>query len=214
MRDLLADALQHSAQFSELCSALYEREIQWLAKQPSDHLASIQGRLKSLPYYIKRTAGSLLTSDSPLTLDLHNASWQQKQATKLPDQHQSAQQVSQWYLKKPVPLGLVVPVLVCTDDRFYVILDCIDRIDSTQSRIRLNVSSWYTLAPELSNNNTQYQLLKPTKKAFAAACSGHQWQGNKPIRPRLLSLRELLLSCQINWQDMRKTAPIQTDRYH
>ncbi|NMP17659.1 hypothetical protein [Thalassotalea sp. Y01] len=210
MQDLLSDALEHSSQFSELCSALYEREIQLLANQPKDFAQSIQARLKSLPHYIKQTAGSMLASETPLGLDLQNASWSEKQSHKLPLTGQSEQQVSQWYRKAALPLGLVVPVLLNEDGVQRIAIDCIDRVDTEQQRIRLNYSGWFELEPVPVNKDSRFTLLKPCKKAFAAACSGHQWRDVARTQPHPLSLRELLLSCQINWQNMRATASLKS----
>ncbi|PCI02347.1 MAG: hypothetical protein COB81_05320, partial [Flavobacteriaceae bacterium] len=42
--------------FAELCNALYEREVHLLANTEMISIQYMQGRLKSLPYYINKTA--------------------------------------------------------------------------------------------------------------------------------------------------------------
>jgi len=194
--------------FAEICNALYERELRVLANAESSSLQSVQGRLKSLSYYINRTA-SLMTQvneqgSSPLVLDVQNASWSAKQAAKLSLSGQTEKEVFEWYLTGKLALGLVVPVL----DGEHVILDCIDRVDIENKRLRTNTSGWFSLTShDDPTNNTKRKLLKPNKKIMLAACAGHCWQNmtnNKKLRPIILSLRELLLSCAINWKDFKQ----------
>jgi hypothetical protein len=87
-----------SADFAELCNALYERELRLLSESPMPSAESIQGRLKSLPHYIKRTAYSMLQVDTPLELDVQNASWSAKQGLKMPLSGQEKASVNDWYL--------------------------------------------------------------------------------------------------------------------
>ncbi|WP_082897134.1 hypothetical protein [Thalassotalea crassostreae] len=204
-QDLLSQHTLHSPQFSELCNALYERELNILANAEFNSAAQVQARLKSLAHYIKRTAGSMLAVDSPLLLDLQNASWSQKQAKQLPVKEQDVESVRQWYLNNDLALGLVVPVVVHENQTQRIIIDCIDRVDNENKRFRSNYCGWFELSHENLHKDESFALLKPTKKVLAAACSGHQWQGNGERRtsPSTLSLRELLLSCQINWRNMK-----------
>jgi len=198
--------------FAEICNALYERELFLLANIEVTTLLSVQGRLKSLSYYIKRAA-SLMTKvheqgDSPLTLDIQNATWSVKQASKIPLVGQAELDVFQWYLallskSNAVLLGLVVPVL----RNEHIILDCIDKVDIENKRLRTNVSGWFSLldSPKpVSNVGNTLQLLKPNKKVMMSACAGHGWQNGTRISPVIPNLRELLLSCAINWQDFHK----------
>ena len=170
----------------------------------------MQRRLKSLPHYINRTANLLVSVNelgfSPLTLDVQNATWSANQANKLSVLAQNEQDVFTWYLTligqtNKTSLGLVVPIL--KDD--HIFLDSIDRIDIEKRRIRTNVSGWFSLI-EFNVDHSLY-LLKPTKKVMLAACAGHQWQGQMhttKLRPIIPSLRELLISCAINWQDFKR----------
>jgi hypothetical protein len=196
---------QQSNDFAEICNALYERELRVLANTESPTTVWLQGRLKSLPHYIYRTA-SLMTQvntqgDSPLVLDVQNASWSAKQAARLSMSGQSDLEVVSWYLADNLPLGLVVPIL--NDER--VILDCIDRVDVEGQRFRTNATGWFTLlANENTRGKSKLKLLKPNKKIMLAACAGHRWQNANKNSPVIPSLRELLLSCAINWHNFHK----------
>lgn len=193
---------QQSSDFAELCNALYERELRILATTEVTNVTGLQGRIKSLPYYVKRSAHALLNADSPLALDIQNASWSAKQATALPFtsqlQHYSVNVLS-WYQNNKLAHGLVVPIATQTR----VILDCIDRVDEQNQRFRTNAHGWFNLhEKELSHKN--YQLLKPTKKIMTAACAGHCWRNSRKVQPIIPSLRELLLSCAINWRNFKQ----------
>lgn len=193
--------------FAELCNALYEREVHLLA---NSNIQNLQGRLKSLPHYINRTANRMVNVNeaglSPLSLDVQNATWSAKQASKLSVLVQNEQDVFSWYIKlisqnHKASLGLVVPILKTE----HIVLDSIDRIDIEKSRIRTNVSGWFSLAE--NNPDSTVHLLKPTKKVMLAACAGHQWQdqiNTTKLRPIMPSLRELLISCAIDWQNFKR----------
>ena len=199
---------QQNNDFAEICNALYERELRVLAHVEPATIQSVQGRLKSLPYYINRTA-NLMTQvneqgTSPLTLDVQNASWSAKQATKLSLSGQLEEDVYAWYLADELVLGLVVPIF----NGKHVILDCIDRVDAENKRLRTNASGWFPLVlNDNSGHKNAFTLLKPNKKVMMAACAGHCWNNtatSAKLRPIILSLRELLLSCAINWKDFKQ----------
>jgi len=226
---------QQNNDFAEICNALYERELRMLANNEFSSVQNIQGRLKSLTYYINRIANLMtqvkLQEISPLTLDIQNASWSAKQATKLSLTGQTKHDISSWYLTTKLPLGLVVPIL----KNGHVILDSIDKIDTSNKKIRTNASGWFSLAcnedalvaKSVVNNSVTaivknneiidkgFKLLKPNKKIMLAACAGHCWQvmdysqegvsvNSAKLRPSILSLRELLLSCSVNWKDFKQ----------
>ncbi|MBU2923218.1 hypothetical protein Q4506_07475 [Colwellia sp. 4_MG-2023] len=203
---------QQSNDFAEICNALYERELRLLAHGEFTSVQSVQGRLKSLSYYIKRTANLMTQVNaqgiSPLTLDIQNASWSAKQASKLSLSGQTAPEVSSWYLTQKLTLGLVVPIFIGG----HVILDSIDKIDVENKRLRSNVAGWISLssdslADNFPVNNTKIKLLKPNKKIMLAACAGHCWKNktySSVSQPIIPSLRELLLSCAINWKDFKQ----------
>lgn len=70
-----ADIFQPLAQqgdFAELCSALYERELQQLSQVDDMPTAALQRRLASLPHYIRHAAHGCLNAakQSPLKLDV------------------------------------------------------------------------------------------------------------------------------------------------
>ena len=191
---------QQSANYAELCNALYERELRLLANTELSTVQTVQGRLKSLSYYINRTALLMTQADTPLELDVQNAAWQTKQSNKIPLLGQDNEQVNAWYLSITLSLGLIVPVLIGE----HIILDCIDRIDNDKQRFRTNVSGWFYLSDSEKQKAKAVTLLKPNKKVMLAACSGHCWQGINKLRPIIPSLRELLLSCSINWKNFKQ----------
>ncbi len=192
-----------SADFAELCSALYEREIAQLAHADIQSPQAIQGRLKSLPYYIKRTAHLMLQTQTPLDLDVQNASWSAKQAAHMPLSGQEIDAVNQWYLSHNLTYGLVVPVV----EQTHIVLDSIDRIDQQNHRFRTNVHGWFYLDSDQQQEKKSaenYRLLKPTKRVMTAACTGHCWVNDHKTNPVMPSLRELLLSCAINWRNFKQ----------
>lgn len=201
--------------FAELCNGLYQREISLIARGDYASAQAVQARLQSLPYYITRTAHAMTKvmsqGFSPLQLDSQNASWLAKQGTKMPLSGQETPQerakVIAWYLQVDICVGLVVPVLLVD----HIIIDCIDRIDLDKQRLRTNVGGWFSLA--VTNSVVEgkvltKQLLKPNKKIMTSACAGHCWQRNSKQLPIIPSLRELLLSCSINWRNFKKPLAI------
>ncbi len=198
-----------SPDYAELCNALYERELKQLAEADLTTAHAIQNRLKSLPYYIKRTAYAMTQqSDTPLQLDVQNASWTAKQQNNMPMKEQQLEAVWQWYQSTELTLGLVIPISV--GER--IVLDSIDRIDDKKIRFRSNAFGWFdqnnikkTLFTQQSQIPQQtIQLFKPNKKVMISACAGHRWQRNSKAQPVTLTLRELLLSCAINWHNFKK----------
>lgn len=197
---------QQSSNFAELSNALYERELNVLANIENASVSFVQGRLKSLPYYIKRTAHLMMTCDTPLDLDIQNASWSAKQGLKMPITDQEPSVVNKWYAQIKLQHGLVVPVV----HNSHIALDCIDRIDEENSRFRTNVHGWFYYSEsqkenELVGRNCKYTLLKPNKRVMTAACSGHSWVNNHRSIPVMPSLRELLLSCTIHWRNFKQS---------
>mgnify|MGYP000029125107 FL=1 len=190
---------QQSPDFAELCNALYERELKQLTCIESTSVNALQGRLKSLPYYVKRTAQSMIQAGAPMNLDCQNASWSTKQSATMPLTGQTQDDIIHWYRNIKLTHGLVLPIAL----QDHIVLDCIDRVDTEHHRFRTNLYGWFTL-PELANKHEDIRLLKPNKKVMMAACSGHRWQGKKKLTPVIPSLRELLLSCTINWRNLKQ----------
>lgn len=213
-QSLLWQSEQQSSDFAELCNALYERELRVLATGEFSNIVSLQGRIKSLPHYVRGTAHALLNAQSPLDLDIQNATWSAKQTSTMPSISQlvdHSNSVLSWYNLQQLSHGLVVPI--ATENS--IILDCIDRIDSEKQRFRTNVFGWFNLSseqPEITQELTKNraQLLKPTKRIMTAACAGHCWKNNRKVQPVIPSLRELLLSCSINWRNFKQ--PIATNK--
>ena len=200
----LFQAHQQSASYFELCNALYERELRALALVETASAKGLQGRLKSLPYYVKRTADLMTQAETPLDLDIQNASWSSKQSNKIPLTGQDGEDIWAWYQSITILPGLVVPVL--KDNKIY--LDSIDRIDSENQRFRGNAYGWFDQTRVESANLTQPCLLKPNKKVMAAACAGHVWSATGKLRPQIPTLRELLLSCSVNWRNFKRPLAI------
>ena len=203
--------------FAELCNALYQREISIIAKSDFISASAVQARLQSLSYYITRTAHAMVQAisqeHSPLLLDTQNASWSAKQSAKIPLAGQETEQeitsAIQWYLQEDIYVGLVVPVLLVD----HIIIDCIDRIDLNKQRLHTNVGGWFSLTADPDGVITptvgvNKRLLKPNRKIMASACAGHCWQRNSKQLPIIPSLRELLLSCSINWKNFKKPLAI------
>jgi len=207
---------QQSSDFAEICNALYERELRLLANLETDNVKAVQGRLKSLPYYINKTANQMTQVSelraTPLKLDVQNATWSSKQTLQVPLAGQELESIVSWYQallekQQKSALGLVIPVLV--DD--HIVLDCIDGVNVEKQKLRTNVFGWFSLidlVEEKAEHTKAQRLLKPNKKVMLAACAGHRWQKSAKtsrLRPIIPSLRELLLSCAINWQNFKQS---------
>ncbi|GGW72750.1 hypothetical protein [Alteromonas halophila] len=191
--------LKHVA---ELCNALYERELHYLATQGPSQIALLRRRLKGLSHHIRRAAYFLASNDSPISVDVHNASWQARQAAKCPGSQTDAAKTSDWFYRHATP-GLVVPVRVTELDRQHIELDSVDRVDKHAQQMHINKYGWFAFsgAPvEIREMAGESWVLKPTKTIMTAACCGHTWNHKGRSLPRALALREMLLSTTINWR--------------
>lgn len=194
--------LKHVA---ELCNALYERELHHLATHGPSQISLLRRRLKGLSHHIRRAAYFLANNDSPIDVDIHNASWQAKQSAKCPGSNADVDKNADWYYRYAAP-GLVVPVKVTLLDTHHIELDSVDRIDKAQHRVHLNKHGWFTTKgqfAEEADGNVSKSLLKPSKAIMTAACCGHAWNHKGRKMPRTLTLREMLLSTTINWNTFR-----------
>ena len=182
---------------------MYEREIYRLANSNIADLAVMKRKLKGLCYHVRNAAMLMLESDSPMQVDVHNGSWQAKQAAKCPLAYQETDKTIQWY-KKNSRYGGVVAIYVEHLGEAHIELDSIDKIAS--DRVHLNHFGWFSKTGEyfdFVNKQSRYLLLKPSKKVMIAACCGHRWTPRGRAIPRALSLRELLLSTDIDWHTFR-----------
>ncbi|GHE87313.1 hypothetical protein [Thalassotalea profundi] len=188
-------------ELAELCCALYERELKLLTSLDINTVSVIQlqERIKSLPYYVKRTAFLMTQASSPLELDVQNATWSAKQASNFPVSGQDIHEVNEWYLSLTLLPGLVVPVATST----HIVLDSIDRIDNEKQRFRTNLHGWFDLTSSHYESD-EVRLLKPNKRVMTAACAGHAWLNSHKINPVIPTLREMLLSCAINWRNFKQ----------
>lgn len=193
--------------FAELCNALYERELARISQEKLSDISLLQRQLGGLKHHIKRAAYNLLQHQAPLEVDIHNASWQAKQAAKCPAKLQDLDKTLSWY-KRPFELGVCAPVYVNVMGIEHIELDSIDRIDVEEARLHLNKFGWFSfdgqaLAVQNDAKTAKTQLLKPSKSLLTAACCGHTWNHKGRSQPRLLTLRELMLSFSLNWQTFR-----------
>jgi hypothetical protein len=199
---------QRQQHFAELCNALYERELQVLAQQSINNISLLQRKIGGLRHHIKRAADQFLSHGGPLQVDLHNGTWQSKQAAKCMAKNLGRDLIQLWFVKYD-RFGLCVPVHVLELGVEHIELDSVDLIEVEDSRMHLNKHGWFSFNgdnTEAQSDNVhcvQKRLLKPSKALLAAACCGHTWTHRGRSHPRTLSLRELLLSGSINWQTFR-----------
>ena len=104
-----------------------------------------------------------------------------------------------WYRTHKLTRGLVVPIYL----NDHIVLDSVDRIDSKQNKIRTNLHGWFDLTSGSSKTDKPI-LLKPTKRIMIAASAGHCWHNQRKSNPIIPTLRELLLSCSINWRNFNQ----------
>ncbi|GAB60085.1 hypothetical protein [Rheinheimera nanhaiensis] len=193
--------------YTELCNALYERELLRLSQLSTEQLLRLPNRLASLPFYIRRAASNILQQQTELQLDSQNASWFAKQAGSCPARKQQADPIDAFYRKYAKP-GLIVPVYITQLTHEQIVLDSVDEVDSEGMRLHCNEQGWFSFGgTPLETGNSDKFLLKPAKAIITAACCGHQWLNGDKKPPRLLSLRELLLASRINWHNFAKPLP-------
>lgn len=194
------------AYYTELCTALYERELFSLANTQQSNIARLQQRLKGLSYHIRRAAYFMASNITPLALDTHNATWTANQRKKNPALNVNLAANQQW-LSRYSAHGLVVCVWVQELSQGHIELDSIDRVLPEKSLLHTNKHGWFTLegkaAESESDTYSQRQLCRPNKTFVTAACCGHQWNHKGPVPPRPLTLREILLASTINWTHFR-----------
>lgn len=195
--------------FAEICNALYERELLNLAYSGPKQLSLMQRKLAGLTNHVKRIAYFLCKQQDegqwPLDVDSHNASWQSKQAAKSPGRNNDAEKTLAWYQQNAAP-GLIVPIRVRDLDNETIELDCIDRVHQDEKRVHVNKFGWFDYAGMVQETRFTEQeiiLLKPTKAIMQAACCGHSWNHKSKNLPRSLTLREMMLSTQIDWKHFR-----------
>lgn len=184
--------------FHALCNAFYVREIARLSKEEFDNVDLIQRRFASLPYYIERAASYILEGNSPLELDTQNGGWIAKQSKLTP---KFDGEKNQLFFSKHVFVGLIIPVLVYDGEYATVRIDSIDEV--LEERFHCNQFGWVDFSGK-SQTMQNIHVLKPSKQAFSAACCGHVWLLSRVSRPRVLTLREMLLAARINWRDFKR----------
>lgn len=210
---------QTQVQFAELCNALYERELSSLSQSSSQDNRLLKRRLAGLTHHIKRVAEQLLQNQSSMAVDIHNASWQAKQSATCVATRIKPEQTQDWSLQH-AQYGMPVPVHVQFLGTDYIELDSIDRIEHQSHKLHLNKNRWFNYdgspyaeeSDQIQHMPTLTQplkrLLKPTPASLIAACCGHSWNHRGRTQPRVLPLRELLLSTAINWKAPHKLKKI------
>lgn len=218
------------ARFTEVCTALYERELLALSHLNTHNASVLKRRIGGLPYHIRSVARFMVTqpqSSSPLKVDTHNGSWYEKQPSKCPGLTQDDEKCVQWF-KKNTDYGLVVPVLVQSIEGIAIELDSIDKFRDNKEGVHLNKHGWFDIGAgqvtkKLTPQNTfdsqpndemsegvfpspqlssiTLTLLKPTKAIMSSACCGHMWNYKSKTSPRSLSMREMRLSTHLNWKN-------------
>lgn len=190
--------------YTELCNALYERELLRLSKMTEAELPQLPRQLASLPFYIRKAAQRILKVQSPLLLDSQNASWFAPQAASCPLNRQRPDQIARFFEKAAKP-GILVPVYQEQLGVERIVLDSVDEVDHQGQRLHCNQHGWFAFAgTPLSPENADNFLLQPVKVVMTACCCGHQWSNQKRTSPRVLSLRELLLTTGLNWKNFAK----------
>jgi hypothetical protein len=205
--DIFSDD-QSQIHYAELCNALYERELASLSQQKISNINLLQRKIAGLRHHVKRAAYSLLQHQSPLQVDMHNASWQAKQAAKCMANNYVANKTQQWF-SNDIQMGCTIAVHVKRLGCEHIELDSIDKIELSSHRVHTNKFGWFNIDGEFTEDNYRLvdvlslRLLKPTKAVLTAACCGHKWDYKGKGQQRALSLRELLLSLSINWKTFR-----------
>lgn len=194
---------QHQLEFAELCNALYERELFVLSQQSASNASLLKRRLSGLSHHIKHAAEQLLSNPAPIQVDVHNGSWQSKQAAKCMANKVSADKTRNWF-NQHAKMGIPVPVYIMEIGVEKLELDSIDKIEHKSQELHLNKHGWFCFdGTPLETEKSRYaekKLLLPNKSTMSAACSGHTWSHKGKAQPRTLTLRELLLSTTINWK--------------
>jgi hypothetical protein len=197
---------QQQRHFAELCNALYERELQTLSQSTLNNISLLKRRLAGLSHHIKNAAEHLLNHSAPIDVDVHNGSWQAKQAAKcVANKHDQVKNAA-WFHSN-VRMGLPVPIYISDTGIECLELDSIDRIDSETQRLHVNKHGWFDYHGQPFDDprhaHHKILLLQPNKANMVAACCGHSWNHKGKTLPRSLSLRELLLSTTINWKNFK-----------
>ena len=169
--------------FADVCNALYERELMFLAMQNSGQPSLLKRRLGGLTHHVKKAAEYLVANPTPLGVDAHNGSWQFKQALKCPAKNHSPQATQTWFEQKTT-VGLPVSVRIKYHDHEHLELDCVDKIDTKNQTLHLNRFGWFSFDGTFIDDETMHSeaniselvLIKPCKKTMTAACSGHCWK--------------------------------------
>lgn len=190
---------------AELCNALYERELLNLASSHISDPALLKRKLSGLTYHIKNAAEFLLNHPTPIEVDVHNGSWKSKQANKCPARNIDLDKNTAWF-SQHLYHGAVICVYHNDFGNEHIELDSVDIMTDDATGFHANKHGWFEFdgsSRDSLNDNQLVHVVKPSKAILSAACSGHTWNSKGKTSPRALSLRELLLSTNINWKTYR-----------
>lgn len=201
----------NSAAYAELCNALYQRECAFLAEHGPGQASLLKRKLKHLHTHVTQSAEQLLNNTTPLTVDLHNASYQAKQAAKCPSAKQTVDMI-QAYFNTHHHVGAILVVAINELGMTHLEIDSLDKVNHELALIHVNKFGWFNYAGQPVNSDgsiidqshllNTLTLLKPTKSVLTSACSGHRWSHSGKISPRVLTMRELRLSFSIKWKGL------------
>ncbi|WP_420935182.1 hypothetical protein ACOJR9_04530 [Alteromonas sp. A081] len=159
------------AQFSEVCTALYERELLFIAHSGISNASILKRRIGGLPYHIKSVARYLVTNPTPLSTDNYNGSWYAKQPKSAPRPPQDTNTTAQWF-RKNADYGLIVPVLIKTIEGIHLELDAIDKTALVDNLVHLNKHGWFTI--EGASQETQQKTRQVIKSGEGSDDASHQ----------------------------------------
>nr|WP_203565629.1 hypothetical protein [Alteromonas hispanica] len=150
------------AQFSEVCTALYERELLFIAHSGITNASILKRRIGGLPHHIRSVARYFVTNPTPLSTDTYNGSWYAKQPKAAPRLPQDTDATAQWF-RKHADYGLIVPVLIKTIEGIHLELDAIDKTMLVDDVVHLNKHGWFTV--EGINRGNSQEAKQSEKRA-------------------------------------------------
>lgn len=139
-------------QFTEICNALYERELISLAHSNIANPSIMKRRIGGLPYHVKSVARYMVNhshfaNPSPLKIDPHNGSWYTNQMQKCPGQSSQDEKErvrSEKWFEKHTEYGLVLPILKKSIEGMFIELDSVDMLNHNKKELHLNKHGWFT----------------------------------------------------------------------
>ena len=141
-------------QFTEICTALYERELLLIAHKGPSNVSILRRRLAGLPHHIRSVARYLIDNNSPLDIDPHNGSWFIKQPGKCPGHSQPIDKKRPWY-GQYADYGLVIPICITTLEGMHIELDSIDSVNHATNTLHTNKHGWFSFDGEMAHREAE-----------------------------------------------------------